>query len=197
VRLLVALHFLGACAAAPRHGTASLLTVSAAGEQLCEHRVPERVCARHHPELVAEFKRLGDWCAEHEVPESQCLTCHPDLTFEPLPPLAWLTKTGDAVGALEAHAVKGKVTLFDFFADWGAPCRKVDLHVYQALHARGDLAVRKINVVSWDSAAAREHLASAAGLPFVVVFDKRGRKVKSISGLELAQLDAAIEEGAR
>jgi thiol:disulfide interchange protein len=137
------------------------------------------------------------------VPESQCLECHPDLTFDPLPTLsssadlAWLTNSGDAVGALDAHAVKGKVTVFDFYADWCAPCRKVDLHVYALLNRRADLAVRKINVISWDSAAAKEHLANAGALPFVVVFDKRGQRLKTVTGLELNQLDLAIEEGAR
>ena len=202
LRLLPLLLVLG-CATVSAHGTASTLTVAAAGEPLCEHRVPERVCTRHHPELTAGFQKLGDWCAEHNVPESQCLECHPDLTFDPLPTLsssadlAWLTKSGDAVGALDAHAVKGKVTVFDFYADWCAPCRKVDLHVYALLNQRADLAVRKINVISWDSAAAKEHLANAGALPFVVVFDKRGQRLKTVTGLELNQLDLAIEEGAR
>jgi thiol-disulfide isomerase/thioredoxin len=203
LRLFPLVLLLGCASTSSQHGTASTLTVAAAGEPLCAHRVPERVCTRHHPELTAGFKKLGDWCAEHDVPESQCLICHPDLTFEPLPSLqqsadlAWLTKTGDAVGALESHAVKGKVTVFDFYADWCAPCRKVDLHVYALLNQRADVAVRKINVISWDSAAAQEHLANAASLPFVVVFDKRGQKLKTVTGLELNQLDLAIEEAAR
>lgn len=195
---------LSACATTSSpHGTASGLTLAAAGEALCDHRVPERVCSRHHPELVADFKKLGDWCAEHDVPESQCLTCHPDLTFDPLPALGatadlgWLTKDGAAVGALAQHAVKGKVTVFDFYADWCAPCRKVDVHVYALLNQRSDLAVRKVNVISWDSAVAREHLTTAASLPWLVVFDKQGRQHAAITGLELSRLDVAIEEASK
>src|SRR5688572_6184796 len=41
--------------------------------ELCEHKVPEQVCTRHHPELIPRFKAVNDWCPPHEVPESQCL----------------------------------------------------------------------------------------------------------------------------
>ncbi len=44
-----------------------------------EHAVPESMCTRCNPELVAAFKATGDWCVEHGLPESQCLACNPDL----------------------------------------------------------------------------------------------------------------------
>ncbi|TPW17376.1 MAG: hypothetical protein FD129_404 [bacterium] len=47
-----------------------------------EHGVPESVCTRCDPSLVAAFKATNDWCAEHGLPESQCLACHPDLKIE-------------------------------------------------------------------------------------------------------------------
>jgi hypothetical protein len=75
-------------------------TAVPADEALCEkHRIPERLDAFCHPELVqsmgyckghdvaeafctrcspiliAAFKAEGDWCAEHGLPESQCKLC--------------------------------------------------------------------------------------------------------------------------
>jgi hypothetical protein len=75
-------------------------TAAPANEALCEkHRIPERVDAFCHPELVqsmgyckghevaeafctrcspiliAAFKAENDWCAEHSLPESQCKVC--------------------------------------------------------------------------------------------------------------------------
>jgi hypothetical protein len=47
-----------------------------------EHRVPESLCTRCNPALVAAFKASGDWCTEHGLPESQCLACNPDLKIE-------------------------------------------------------------------------------------------------------------------
>ncbi len=47
-----------------------------------EHEVPESLCTRCNPSLVAAFKATGDWCVEHGLPESQCRLCNPDLKIE-------------------------------------------------------------------------------------------------------------------
>lgn len=44
-----------------------------------EHGVPESVCTRCNPKLIADFKQNGDWCKEHNLPESQCIQCDPSL----------------------------------------------------------------------------------------------------------------------
>jgi hypothetical protein len=52
-------------------------------EDWCEeHQVPESLCTRCNPSLVAAFKSSDDWCAEHSLPESQCLACNPELKIE-------------------------------------------------------------------------------------------------------------------
>jgi thiol-disulfide isomerase/thioredoxin len=172
---------------------------------LCDHKVPEQVCTRHHPALVSQFQRAGDWCKLHGVPESQCLQCHPDLTFEPLPKLGddadivWLSKTGEDVPDLDTHAVKGKVTVFDFYADWCAACRKVDGHVYKRL-AAGDrrLAYRKLNLVAWESPLAQRYVKEVPSLPFVVIYGVDGKKFATLHGADLAGIDKAIADaGAR
>jgi hypothetical protein len=195
---------LSACATSPAHGTWSDRTLAIAKDGvLCSHRVPEASCVLHHPELASEFRRTGDRCGEHAVPESQCLVCHPDLTFEPLPALAstadvrWLTTEGAVVGPLSSLSVAGKVTVVDFYADWCAPCRKVDRHLFTLSNTRTDLAVRKLNVVSWETPLAKEHLREVPTLPFLVVFGRDGREVKRVSGFDLAALDAALVEASR
>lgn len=51
-----------------------------AADDWCEeHAVPESLCTRCNPSLVAAFKSTGDWCEEHGLPESQCLKCNPNL----------------------------------------------------------------------------------------------------------------------
>ncbi len=186
----------------PPMGTISDLSRVEGNAAFCEHKVPEQVCTLHHPELVAKFKAVNDWCPEHGVPESQCHACHPGLTFEKLPTLREgadlkiISAKGEDVPDLAAHAVAGKVTVFDFYADWCAACREVDLHAYKLLNQRDDVAVRKLNVVDWDSALAKHFLANVPSLPYVVVYGRLGKEVKALKGLDLAALDRAIAEGA-
>lgn len=50
------------------------------GEWWCdEHGVPEEICARCKPDLVADFKKKNDWCDKHDRPRSQCFICEPQL----------------------------------------------------------------------------------------------------------------------
>jgi thiol-disulfide isomerase/thioredoxin len=169
----------------------------------CPHRVPEEVCVRCHPERAASFKKKKDWCPEHDVPESQCLECHPDLDFSPpkQPPktadIVQLVSDGSDLPALEPHLVTNKVTVFDFHATWCPPCRKVDEHLYPVLAERSDLAVRKIDIGSWDTPVAERWLQEVPELPYLVVYDKRGKRVAAIAGAKLDELDRALAEASR
>jgi thiol-disulfide isomerase/thioredoxin len=198
--VLVLAVLVAGCASRPRtHGTITTLSAaSTADAERCQHRVPREVCTRCNPGLEAKFKAAKDWCPEHAVPESQCFECHPDLTFDPLPPLpadadlVEISKEGEDVPALDAHVAPGKVTVFDFYAVWCAPCRKIDAHVFALLGKRRDLAVRKLNVVSWETPLAGRYLKNVPGLPYLIVHGKDGRWVGTVSGLDLDGLDAAI-----
>jgi len=169
----------------------------------CEHQVPEEACVQCKPERAAGFKAKGDWCPEHDVPESQCLKCHPDLDFSPpkTPPqsadIAVLVADGRDLPALEPHRVPNKVTVFDFHARWCPPCRKVDEHLYPILEKRPDIAVRKIDVGSWDTPVAERWLKDVPELPYLIVFDKRGNKIGAVAGAKLAELDEVLAKASR
>jgi thiol-disulfide isomerase/thioredoxin len=183
------------------HGKLSELSRVDGEIVLCEHKVPAQVCTKHHPELVAQFQRAGDWCKPHGVPESQCLECHPDLTFEPMPKLpegadvSWLSKAGEDVPDLDVHVVKGKVTVFEFYADWCAVCRKVDGHVFKRLAGgETDLAYRKLNVAMWESALGQRYIKDVPTLPLIVVYGASGKRFRALYGADLAVLDRTIAE---
>jgi thiol-disulfide isomerase/thioredoxin len=200
-RLLVALLSTAAgCASAPPVEPPSPVA-SRPGPPLCAHEVPAAECVGCRPERAAQYQASGDWCAEHGLPESHCRLCHPDLTFVSLPELPagadilHVSRMGEDVPDLSAHLAPGKVTVFDFFAHWCMPCKELDYLLHELLRERADLAVRKINVMSWESAVARRYLGRVDALPFAIVFGKDGRKVGEVRGLAPGVLARLVEEG--
>lgn len=77
---------------------------------------------------------------------------------------------------LEAHTVPGKYTVFDFYAVWCPPCRALS-PALEKLAAKNPetLAIRKVDIVDWTMPVAEQH--GIQELPFLVLFDKDGRRV--------------------
>ncbi len=182
------------------HGTITGMS-AVHNAELCEHEVPAEVCTRCHPELEAGFRAANDWCGPHSIPESQCHRCHPDLNFDPLPELApdadmHDLSTEEALEGLAAHAVPGKVTVFDFSAAWCAPCRNLEAHLRTRLGTDDALAVRKIDVGDWEGPVVDRYMSDVAGLPYVIVFGPNGERVGDMSQFEPAEIDTLIDEAA-
>jgi thiol-disulfide isomerase/thioredoxin len=102
-----------------------------------------------------------------------------------------LSKDGAAVGPFEKLRVAGKYTVFDLYADWCGPCRQVDARLREIVAARQDVAVRKLNVVDFDTPLARQMGPGFEALPFVVVYSPSGKRTE-ITGLDLQKLDKAL-----
>jgi len=102
-----------------------------------------------------------------------------------------LSKDGSAVGPLDKLRVPGKYTVFDVYADWCGPCQLVDQHLHSLAAARKDLAIRKLNVVEFESPLGRELGARFDALPYVVIFTPDGRR-KTIKGADLDKLDDVL-----
>ena len=102
-----------------------------------------------------------------------------------------LTRDGSKVGALDKLRVAGKFTVFDFYADWCGPCRTVDTRLREVVAERPDVAVRRLNVVDFDSPLAREQGSRLGQLPYLVVFTPAGKR-GDVSGLDLKKLDALL-----
>ncbi|MFM2152985.1 MAG: hypothetical protein RL199_1420 [Pseudomonadota bacterium] len=192
---MLSLALVFACASAPPRPARYAVGAQVA---LCAHRVPAETCVRCQPALAASFRRQGDWCGEHEVPESQCLDCHPGMKFAQLPmlpadaDLRVVSPMGEDVPDLAEHLAPGKVTVFEFFASWCVACRDMDVDLYGRLADGQPLAVRKANVMSWDSALAARYMDGVASLPYVVVFAPDGRRVGELGGYDAAGLEALL-----
>ncbi len=120
----------------------------------------------------------------------------PEVEFPSDLDVEQISVEGEAV-AIDDHPVPGKVTVFDFHAIWCGPCKKVGRHMLSVLRDNEDVALRKLNVVDWDSEVAKTYLRNVPNLPYVVVYETDGTEVAKISGLKLDELDAAISKGRR
>jgi thiol-disulfide isomerase/thioredoxin len=103
----------------------------------------------------------------------------------------YLTHDGAAVGPFEKLRAPGKYTVFDLYADWCGPCKLVDRHLRAVVAHRKDVAVRKLNIVDWDSPLAKQMGPDFETLPFVVVISPAGTRTE-ILGANLNALNAAL-----
>jgi thiol-disulfide isomerase/thioredoxin len=106
---------------------------------------------------------------------------------------AILTHDGSKVGPLAKHRVPGKFTVFDVYADWCGPCRIVDAHLREIVSRRSDVAVRKLNVVDFESPLAVELGPFLNELPTVVVFSPEGKRTNVKGAADLAKIDKALQ----
>jgi hypothetical protein len=65
------------------------------------------------------------------------------------------------------------------------------------LSKRADIAVRKIDIGSWDTPVAERWLKDVPELPYLVIYDKQGKRVAAIAGAKLDEIDRALEKAAR
>src|SRR6059036_3481820 len=77
---------------------------------------------------------------------------------------------------IQAHAVQGKYTVFDFYAVWCPPCRALS-PALEKLASRNtrNLAIRKVDIVDWTMPVAEQY--GVEELPYLVLFNTSGKKV--------------------
>ena len=118
-------------------------------------------------------------------------TC-PSETWPAGADMVELNKDGAAVGPLDKLRVPGKFTVFDVYADWCGPCRDVDERLRKIVAKRPDVAVRKLNVVDFDSPLAVE-LGGRTCPALRGGLHARGQEDRD-RGAELEKIDKALQE---
>jgi thiol-disulfide isomerase/thioredoxin len=85
-----------------------------------------------------------------------------------------IISNGEAID-LNNYLVKGRVVVFDFYADWCGPCRVLGPRVEALVLKYNDVILRKINIVNWTSPVAKKY--EIQFVPNVRVYDKQGKMV--------------------
>ena|SRR6266850_2082671 len=91
---------------------------------------------------------------------------------EDLPPGDVKVASKGEAFSIDDQLVAGKYTIFDFYADWCAPCRALDPELRRLASRRHDVAVRKVDIVDWESAVVRQYGVTA--LPHMKIYDPKG-----------------------
>jgi thiol-disulfide isomerase/thioredoxin len=96
---------------------------------------------------------------------------------------------------LTDHLVAGKLVLFDFYADWCGPCRGLEPRLAELAERHADrLALRKIDIVNWDSPVARQHRIGS--IPHLVLYGPGGERLAAgDAGSVLGRLAAELGDG--
>ncbi|HEV7556322.1 MAG TPA: cupredoxin domain-containing protein [Kofleriaceae bacterium] len=91
--------------------------------------------------------------------------------------------------------VLGKITVYDFWADWCQPCGELDRELAEVARRHpDDIAVRKINVIDDDSPSWHTYLAAGGfSLPHVKLFGRDGKLVWERTGAP-PMLAAGVED---
>ncbi len=105
-----------------------------------------------------------------------------------------LSKKGEDV-IVGRHLASGKITVVDFYADWCKPCKALDRRL-AALVGKNlrRLAVRKVNIVTFDTPVAKRYLKKVAGLPYIRIYDTHGKFVVALSGDDVDRVGREINK---
>ena len=89
-----------------------------------------------------------------------------------------IVRRGERV-ALEGFLLKGKYTLFEFYADWSPAWKKMAPEVEAKIKSGDDVVLRRINVRSWNSPVVSQHRITA--IPHYKLYDPAGKLMKEYS----------------
>lgn len=102
-------------------------------------------------------------------------------------------KGGKKVSFTE-HLSEGKVTIFDFYADWCGPCRLYSPKLENLLLEYPNVALRKVDVVDWKSDLAKQLTKEykLPALPFTLIFNDQGELLGRVEGNNIEEVEAIV-----
>jgi thioredoxin 1 len=90
--------------------------------------------------------------------------------------------THGAAVDITKHLAHGHVTIVDFYADWCGPCKQLSPTLEQMAQTDQDIALRKIDIVNWNTAVAQQY--NIRSIPQVNVYSRGGDLVGTVVGVK-------------
>ena len=87
---------------------------------------------------------------------------------------------------INRHLALGNVTIVDFYADWCGPCRELSPSLEQLVRSDPEIALRKIDIVSWRTAVVRQF--DVRSIPQVNVYNRGGSLVGTVVGADIDKI---------
>lgn len=84
---------------------------------------------------------------------------------------------------LKQSLAKGKPTIIEFSADWCVPCKVLERKLVSYMTENEGIALRKVNIVDWESEVAKAKLKGVDEIPYVIVFDSLGKEAYRGTGI--------------
>ena len=93
---------------------------------------------------------------------------------------------------INQHLALGYVTIVDFYADWCPACRWLSPRLEQMAASDPQIALRKIDIVSWKTAVARQFTIDS--LPLVSIYNRVGQLIGTVSGADIDQIKSYVAQ---
>jgi len=92
------------------------------------------------------------------------------------------------------HLAPGKITIFDFYADWCGPCRVFSPKVERLLLKYPNVALKKVDIVDWKSELSKQltKIYKMPALPFTLIFDDKGNLLGKVEGNKIEEVEQII-----
>jgi thiol-disulfide isomerase/thioredoxin len=93
---------------------------------------------------------------------------------------------------INKHLALGSVTVVDFYADWCGPCRQLSPSLEQIARTDPEIALRKIDIVNWGTAVARQF--NVHSIPQVNVYNRGGSLIGTVNGADIETIKSYIAQ---
>ncbi|MFL6245720.1 MAG: thioredoxin domain-containing protein [Thermoanaerobaculia bacterium] len=107
-------------------------------------------------------------------------------------------KNGKSVDIAKLMA-PGKITIVDFYGEWCGPCHVLETRLQHLMRGQGNIALRRVDIGKWDNDAAKQATREfhAEALPYIRVYDAKGKFVTAVTGGMWDEVLNAIAKAAR